>query len=158
MKLFILSIIVIQVIIIFFLFRIMRYYMDRTEEEIDKVQKGLEFYDILVRWLKLRQEHKALAEYFSKNGYETVAIYGMKEIGMLLLNELKQEGVPVLYAIDRNAREMSADIPIVEPSSEMPKVDVIIVTAPHYFDSIYLNLKEMTKAEIVPIEDMLWGI
>lgn len=153
-----LLIILILCITIYVLYRMMEYYRDRTEKEIDKVQKGLEFYDILVRWLELRQEHRALAEYFSENGYRTAAIYGMREIGILLLNELKQEGVEVQYAIDRNAGEISADIPVIEPSADMPEVDVIVVTAPHYFDSIYLTLKEMTKAEIVPVEDILWGI
>ncbi|MEY8483393.1 hypothetical protein AALD74_16320 [Lachnospiraceae bacterium 48-21] len=158
MNLLFLFIVVFQWGVIFVLFRFMRYQKERIENEIDKVHKGLEFYDILIRWVKLWQNQRVLAEYFRENGYETVAIYGMKEIGQLLLYELKQEGIQVRYAIDRNAGKISADIPVVEPSFRMPEVDVIVVTAPHYFDSIYLSLREMTTAEIISVEDVLWGI
>lgn len=158
-----LAIIIVMFVLIIILYRAVRYYADRTEEEIDKVKKGLEFYDILVHWIEQKQNKKNLAEYFIQNRYQTVAVYGMKEIGRLLVNELLQEGVDVRYAADRSADvidmdEMSIDIPIIKPSSEMPEVDVIVVTASHYFDCIYLDLKELTKAEIVPVEDILWGI
>lgn len=144
--------------VIFFLYWNMKYYRDRTDEEIDKVQKGLEFYDILIRWLRLKQEQRNLAEYFAENGYHTAAIYGMKEIGLLLLRELRQEGVDVRYAIDRDADAISADISVIKPSCGLPEVDVIIVTASHYFDSIYLELRGLTEAEIIPVEDVLWSI
>lgn len=158
MKSILLAIIAILSAAVIFLYRGMKYYRDRTDEEIDKVQKGLEFYDVLVRWLGLKQEQRSPAEYFIENGYQTVAIYGMKEIGMLLLNELRQEGIDVRYAIDRDADEISADISVVKPSCSLPEVDVIVVTASHYFDSIYLELRKSTEAEIIPIEDVLWSI
>lgn len=122
------------------------------------MQKGLEFYDILVRWLKLRQEQHTLAEFFPENGYRSVAIYGVKEIGLLLLSELRQEGVDVRYAVDRDADKISADISVIKPSGSLPEVDVIIVTASHYFDSIYPELKGLTQAEIIPVEDVLWSL
>lgn len=138
--------------------RTVRYYRKRTEEEIDKVNKYLEFYDILIHWIGLIQEQKKLTEYFKRNEYRTVAIYGMKEIGMLLLSELRREGIEVSYAVDRNADEISADITILKPSCAMPEVDVIIVTALHYFDKIYLEIRELTNAEIVSVEDILWAV
>lgn len=158
MIILLLTIIIILSIAIIFLYRNMKYYRGRTDEEIDKVQKGLEFYDILVRWLELKQEQRTLAEYFAENGYQAVAIYGMKEIGRLLLSELKREGIDVRYAIDRDADEISADISVVKPSCNLPDADVIVVTASHYFDSIYLELRESTEAEIIPVEDVLWSI
>ena len=104
------------------------------------------------------QEQKKLTEYFKRNEYRTVAIYGMKEIGMLLLSELRREGIEVSYAVDRNADEISADITILKPSYAMPEVDVIIVTALHYFDKIYLEIRELRNAAIVSVEDILWAV
>lgn len=138
--------------------RAVRYYKNRTEEEIDKVHKYLEFYDILVRWLTLKQEQITLTEYFERNQYRTAAIYGMKELGVLLLKELRQEGITVMYAIDKNAAEVSADIEVFKPSDRMPEVDVIIITASHYFDKVYLELRKHTDAEIVSIEDIFWAV
>ena len=45
-------------IAILILERTVRYYRKRTEEEIDKANKYLEFYDILIHWLGLMQEQK----------------------------------------------------------------------------------------------------
>lgn len=158
MKSLLLIIIAFLFAVVIFLYRGMQYYRDRTDKEIDKVQKQVEFYDILIRWLGLRQEQRTLAEYFTENGYQAVAIYGMKEIGRLLLNELRLEGIDVRYVIDRNADKINADISIIKPSCNLPEVDVIVVTASHYFDSIYLELRESTEAEIIPVEDVLWNI
>lgn len=132
--------------------------MNATDGLSDTVGKAFEFYHILIRWLQLKQEEKRMAKYFEQNEYRTVAVYGMKEIGVLLCNELRQEGIDVRYAIDKNADEIEADIEIVKPTSEMPEVDVIIVTATHYFDSIYIELQKLTAAEIVSITDILWSI
>ena len=132
--------------------------MNTTDELLDTMKKAFEFDHILIRWLQLAQEKKSLAEYFEQNEYQTVAVYGMKEIGVLLCNQLRQEGIDVQYAIDKNADKINADIEIVKPTSKMPEVDVIIVTATHYFDSIYIELQELTEAEIVSITDVLWTI
>lgn len=140
------------------LYLIMRYYMNATDELLDTVKKAFGFYHILIRWLQMKQEKKSLAEYFKQNEYRTVAVYGMKEIGVLLCNELRQEGIDIKYAIDKNADKINVDIETVKPTSEMPEVDVIVVTATHYFDSIYMELQELTEAEIVSITDILWSI
>ncbi len=153
-----LIIIFILLVIITVLCQIIKYYVKRTDEEIDKVKKELEFYDILVRWVELKQKQSIWAYYFRDNGYQTVAIYGMREIGQLLYWELKREGINVLYAIDRNADEVNGEIPVIKLTEPFPEVDVIIVTASHYFDQIYLDLKDLTKAEIIPVEDVLWSI
>lgn len=144
--------------VIFILHLIVRYYIRTVDELSDTVDKSFEFYHILIHWLQLEQEKKKIVEYFEQNEYRTVAVYGMKEMGVLLCNKLRYEGIDVRYAIDKNADEINADIEIVKPTSEMSEVDVIIVTAIHYFNSIYMELHELTEAEIVSIEDVLWSI
>lgn len=139
----------------------MRYYIKVSDEQFDRAEKAFEFYHILIRWIELMQKEKKIAEYFEQNEYQTVAVYGMKEIGILLCTELKQEKIDIRYAIDKNAELInndSLDIEILKPSTEMPKVDIIIVTAIHYFDSIYMELRKLTEAEIVSIVDVLWAI
>lgn len=148
----------ILLVVIFILYLVIRYYINTADELLDTMEKAFEFYHILIRWLQLKQEGKTMIEYFKQNKYQTVAVYGMKEIGVLLYNELRQEGIDIRYAIDKNADEIEADIEIIKPTSEMPEVDVIVVTATHYFDNIYMQLQELTETEIVSISDILWTI
>lgn len=115
-----------------------------------------ELYMASNQWLQLRQEGKSLAEYFKRNHYKTIAVYGMKELGQRLCGELKGSGVTVAYAIDKNADSIYADMDIVTPDEELAPVDVIVVTAITYFDEIEENLAAKVDYPIISLEDILY--
>lgn len=123
-----------------------------------QAQKMTEFYQILVEWLRIKQEGKSLTAFFTQNGYKTVAIYGMKELGERLYDELKDSGIEVKYVIDKNANSVYADVDVVAPDNTLEAVDVIAVTAIHYFDEIESMLAEKVNYPIVSLEDILYGI
>lgn len=117
-----------------------------------------ELYMAFDQWLQIRQEGKTLVEYFTKNGYKTVAVYGMKELGERMCDELKGSDVTVSYAIDKNADSIYADVDVVTPDDELAPVDVIVVTAITYFDEIEEMLCEKVDCPIVSLEDILYEI
>lgn len=141
-------------------YRMNRYYEECIEKEIDKVHKFIEFYDVLVQWIQLKQVDKRFVRYLEENNYHTVAIYGMKELGQMLLTELQQDDANIVCVIDKNAQEIDGEyeIPIISDFNILPEVDVIIVTPVHYFNNIYKELRLYTEAEIVSIDDLLWSI
>lgn len=108
------------------------------------------------RWLIVRQQGKSLVEYFEKNQYKTVAIYGMKELGERLYDELKDSGIMVKYIIDRNAESIYADVDVITPDEDLDPVDVIVVTAITYFDEIEEMLSEKVDYPVVSLEDILY--
>lgn len=110
------------------------------------------------QWLQIRQEGKTLAEYFKREGYQTVAIYGMKELGERLYDELKDSDIKVSYAIDKNADSIYADVDVVMPDEELAPVDVIVVTAIYYFDEIEEMLSEKVDYPVVSLEDILYEV
>lgn len=124
--------------------------------------KGIEkigsYYHIFNQWLCIRQSGRTVAEYFKENGYATVAIYGMKEFGERLYEELSDAGISVKYAIDKNAKYIFTDIDVVEPSDELEPVDVIIVTATFYFNEIEDMLSEKVECPIVSLEDIIYKL
>ena len=87
----------------------------KTVRRADHTQKMTEFYRILIEWLRIRQEGKSLVSYFIQNGYKTVAIYGMKELGERLYDELKDSEISVKYVIDKNADAIYVDVDVVTP-------------------------------------------
>lgn len=133
-----------------------------SSKEIEKKNETLAkfhvFYSAFDRWLQIYQEGGTLAEYFKKNNYKTVAIYGMKELGERLLDELKDSGITVCYAIDKNADQLYADVVILTPEDELEPVDVIVVTAIYYFDEIKDMLSEKVDYPIVSLEDILYEL
>lgn len=125
-------------------------------EKINGEAKLNEFYFIMLQWLRVHNEGRSLANYFIKNGYRTVAIYGMKELGETLLKELRQGGVEVRYAIDRDADKLFVNIDIRKPEGHLDSVDVVVVTAVHYYEEIRKDLSSKMSADIVSLEDVVW--
>ena len=132
----------------------------RIGEGEEQLGKQLEFYKLLVAWVEIKQKGKSLVEYFSRRSYKTVAIYGMKELGERLFEELENTDVQVKYTIDKNLAEMykNTKYKTVASSDSLEAGDVIVVTATHYFATIYAELARNTDAEIVSLEDVIYEI
>lgn len=132
---------------------------NQTLKEIkDKERKMNSYYHLFNKWLIIRQEGKSLVEFFEQNQYKTIAIYGMKEFGERLFDELKGSDITVKYVIDKNIDGVYADIDVVTPDEELEPVDVIVVTATHYFDEIEEVLYSKVDYPIVSLEDVLYEI
>lgn len=140
--------------VITFVFRL---YFNRTKEEIVKVKKMIRINEALNKWLELMQNGRGLMTYFLNNGYKSVAIYGMGDLGKKLFYELTKEGIDVLYTIDKNIGTDDA-YKMVPLREKLSGADVMVVTAVSSFDDIYLDLKSRFDGEIVNIEDVLWSI
>lgn len=130
----------------------------KIKEMAEVHAKVHELYMAFDQWLQIRQQGKTLAEYFTQNGYKTVAVYGMRELGERLCDELKETGVTVSYAIDKNAAAIYADVDVVTPDEELAPVDVIVVTAITYFDEIEEMLCGKVDCPIISLEDILYEV
>ncbi len=124
----------------------------------DKASKMSSYYHMFNKWLMVRQEGKSLADFFEENQYKTIAIYGMKEFGERLLDELKDSGITVKYIIDKNADGIYADIDVVTPDEELESVDAIVVTATFYFDEIEEMLYQKVDCPVISLEDVLYEL
>ena len=127
--------------------------MRKIEEDNIKFH---EFYAILLQWVHMRNEGKTIGAYLKKCGYNTVAIYGMKELGEELLYELKDSEVEVKYAIDKNADDLYAETDIYRPDEELEPVDAVIVTAVHWFDDIEKDMKKKLGCPVLSLEDVVY--
>lgn len=120
--------------------------------------KHLELFLLMNEWMKTKQEGKHVKGYFEKNSYRSVAVYGLSYVGERLIDELRDSGIEIKYAIDRNADSIYADIDVHSPEDKLPEVDVIVVTAIRFFDEIYNNLAGTVSCPIVSFEDILYEI
>lgn len=131
-------------------------------KKINKIQMGRAkvhaLYMAFDQWLRIRQEGKTLIDYFKSQGYKTIAVYGMKELGEHLCDELFGSDITVKYAIDQNADQIYAAVDVVTPDDELEPVDAIVVTAIYYFDEIEEALGGKVDCPIVSLEDILYGI
>lgn len=118
----------------------------------------MEFYNILVKWIKNKQQGKKITDYFKVHDYKTIAIYGMKELGERLVDELKESDVTIKYVIDKNPDKLRTKLHVLRPDDKLEEVDAIIVTAIHYFDEIENELSIKTNCHIISLEDVIYEI
>lgn len=120
----------------------------------DKINKFKSYYNMLNQWLILKQQGKTLEQYFVDNGYKTIAIYGMGEMGNRLYDELKESSIQVAYAIDQETSKY-IEIASRSPQEQLDGVDVIVVTAVFAFEEIKNNISTKASCPIVSLEDIV---
>ncbi len=123
-------------------------------KELDRKNNAI--LSLYSKWMYARNEGKTMAEYLKEKNYKTVAIYGMHYLGENLLEELGANDIEVIYAIDRNADKLSAEVSLYRPEDELPCVDVIIVTAFYFFDEIQDYLQGRVDCPVLSIEDLIY--
>lgn len=134
--------------------KVFRVLMERNYREN---KEALDYYHVLNQWLYIIQKEKTVLEFFRKNNYKTVAIYGVKEITERLLDDLKNSKIIVKCIIDQNEIYMSNNIPFLHQYISLPDVDVVIV-ASYDFNKIKSKLKVREYTEIISIEDVVYSI
>lgn len=125
------------------------------EAEKDFGRKITSYYHLLNNWLRLKQQRGTITDYFVKNEIHSIAIYGYKELGERLYDELRNTEIEVKYIIDKNISKVQAEVDVYSPDEELPKVDAIVVTATYYYDEIEDELYDITECPIISLEDVL---
>ena len=120
--------------------------------------KHLALFLMMNQWVKVKQEGKNLEDYFRKNNYGTIAIYGMSYAGERLCEELKGSTIDIKYAIDKNASSLYSDVEILTPEDALEEVDAIVVTPIFFMDEIEDMLSQKVDCPIVSLEDILYEI
>lgn len=120
--------------------------------------KHLALFLMMNQWVKVKQEGKNLAEYFEKNGYKKIAVYGMSFAGETLVDELRDTGIETAYGIDQKAGQIYADVDVLSVEDDLDEVDAVVVTAITFFDEIEEKLSEKMGCPILSLEDVLYEI
>ena len=129
--------------------------IDWKDKRIDKF-KG--YFDVTNQWISLKNQGHSLEEYFTKNGYKNIAIYGMGELGNRLAEELEGSSITAVYGIDKNAENVYSPIELKGIDDELPPVDVIVVTPFFIYDEVEELLMDRVDYPVVSIEDVVFTI
>lgn len=126
-----------------------------SEREI-RLQKQTVFYWTYTRWVEKLIGGGRFAPLLSARGIQRVAVYGYAEMGKLLTRELLQEGIDVLYVMDRKAHESEKEVPpVCYPDENLTKPDGVIVTAIFDYSAIKEELEKMGFRNILSLRVLL---
>ncbi len=129
-----------------------------TKRKIEIVPDSIKPYNesrMLLKWLTLKQDKINLGKYFLINSYETVAIYGLGEMGVRFIRELQDSDVKIKYVVDKNAAHVSTSFPIYMPDDKLEKVDVLVVMVMYHFKKVEEQLSCKLQCPIISIEDII---
>lgn len=135
-------------------------YNKRVNEKAEKIDKFKGYYGLLNQWLYIKQTGNSLVEYFSKNNYNRIAIYGLGELGDRLIDELKNSNIEIVYGIDKSSNGISSELKVYSPEQVVDveeTVDVVVVTAIFAYEEIEDELYNQIDCDIVSLEDVVFG-
>lgn len=127
-------------------------------KEREMSDKHLTLFLMMNQWVKIKQKGINLAEYFDRNNYRKIAVYGMSYAGKSLVDELKGTDIDVAYGIDKNADAIDSDVDIISMDGVLEPVDAVIVTAATWFDEIEKNLSKKINCPIISLEEVLFDV
>ena len=138
---------------------ILKVYRDAIYRLRDSNAKKQEFYNVLCAWIKSYESNIQISQYFIKHGYKKVLIYGMKEVGKFLYDDLKKnKEIIMIHAIDKSYMESCDSYSVSQPNETLPDADVLVVTAIHYFNEIEEDMKKKVSCPIISIEDVVYSL
>lgn len=118
--------------------------------EMDALKRKMELLDT---WMGLREQGVSYGAFLGSLGIKSAAIYGCGLLGRHLVSELNT-AIQVKGFIDRNAREMKAEIPVYDFDEPWPETDCVIVSLLEA-ERVKEDIKEKTGKKVLVLKDWI---
>lgn len=126
-----------------------------ANHKINSMDMYISYFRLLENWMKAREENRNVKDYFYKNGYKNIVIYGLGKMASHLFFDLKDSDVKVIGAIDKGAINKFEEYPVVTIDDDIPKADCIVVTIIYDYENVKRILKEKMDCPIVSLMDVI---
>ena len=120
--------------------------------------KHLMLFLLMNEWVKVKQANKSVGNYLLEKGYKRIAIYGMSYAGQRLYDELQDSQIEIAGCIDQKGGGKYRDHPIQGVNTLSDGVDAVIVTPIFFYDEIRSSLEKTTSADIISLEEIIYGL
>lgn len=132
----------------------------REQNEYFKIRsnKMSEYFHLLNMWMKKEQLHLDISAYLKKKNIHKIAIYGAGELGNRLYEKIEKSDIEVTYIIDGNEKKKFHNIPVVNISPRLEKVDVIIVTPINEYEIIRTDINKYSDINVISLKELIEAI
>lgn len=113
-----------------------------------------QYFQVTRRLLYCKNRGLSFADYLYKKNIRSIAVYGYKNLGQVLLDELKETKIEIIYFIDSKISAIEENIPVVKDvdQCDCSKVDGVIVAELFDFYSLYRQWIDIKKYPIYSLE------
>lgn len=131
----------------------------KIREKEKAVEKNKQYYNLYNHWIEMKNKGQALDDFFVRNNYKSIAIYGMGDVGMQLAREMEySKNVDVKYVIDKNIYADKVIFEKKELNMSLPKVDAIVVTPIFAYEKIANEIKNFVDYPVISIEEVVYSM
>lgn len=107
-------------------------------------------------WLEFLYSGGSITQYFHRNGYKKILIYGNGYIGQRLFHALEQTDIEVVAVMDQtNSSDSLAEGILIGVDSRIPEIDCVVITPVFYYEEIRHMLQKKTQCPMIAV-DTLW--
>ena len=118
-------------------------------------EKHFEIMNIFKIWFEYYEQGNRLEDYFKKNNYKKIAIYGVGFLGERLLCQLKKTNIEIEYILDRKQGYVYGDIPVLTLDDKLGWVDVVVITSTYYYWAISREIeRKQPRLKVISIEEI----
>ena len=130
--------------------------INRMRESIHSSERKWHlYYNVMLEWMKKKQEGKTISNVLGKYGFYSVAIYGMGEMANVLIIDLKNTDINVKYGIERDYRGKRFGKEVLSIQDKLEDVDAIIITPIFYTNEIKEDLLKKTKKPLICLDEVI---
>ena len=115
------------------------------------------YLNMMNQWLILKQEGKSIARYLERNGFSSVAVYGMAIYGRHVVRDLRGTGITVVYGLDQKKMKPYLGVEILQPTETLPQADVIINSVLPDHVNVKVSLSQITDIPVISLEEVVFG-
>lgn len=113
------------------------------EQGYRQAEKYRIFYELTYEWAYGAMAGKNIAGWIAKNGYRTVAIYGLGALGQMAYSDLcRCKDIRIKYGLDRRDNIGIRELKTYRIENCPEPVELIIVTAITSYEEIKAEIKE----------------
>lgn len=142
----------------FFLIKIINAADEKINMKDQEIKKFKLYFYLYSSWIDIKSKGKNLAEYLEHENINTIAVYGMGDIGIRLCKELQGTDIEIKYVMDQGISMDTAFAPVIKLDEKLPRVDAIIVTPINAYSQIKDILSSKIDSRILSIEDIVYNL
>lgn len=120
-------------------------------------KKYKELFNLLNRWMTVKEKNINLSIYLETRGYQNVMIYGMGPVGIHIVEELRNSNVNIVCGMDQRKVDC-VSIDVIESNNDIPKCDAIILSVVTNRREISNLISKRTNIPIISIVDIIYEI
>lgn len=137
-------------------YRLSEMTVDNKMNELEKYQL---YFDVLNKWLRLKNCGHSLQEYFEERGYKKIAIYGLGELGQRFLEEMSYSNIDVIYTIDQNinCKFATYDLSLFD-KHKLSDVDTMVITPVYLAGELTTFLEKRVTCPIVSLIEIIEAV